>query len=175
LDKYPVYPQDNPEGTPKTTNCFAFQVEATIQYKIEFSSANHYFKTNQEHDLYDVVFGKVNSVTDQSKNLHKVAEKVRYTILATIAWYMSTKNRFLFFVCDSTDKKESARAKLFTKWADEIKNFETENFKPTFEVSELVDTDGDIYHVGFIAYDESHLEFLRKEIENPAILQKGSN
>lgn len=110
------------------------------RYDINLHDEDPYFYTfTTEHDvLYSCRFGKVSSLSPvlgiydlkvrdflfypSYPNPYKKHNDIRIfpTIKGLVEDYLNRQDHILLYVCDSSDNREKARQKLFTKWHESM-------------------------------------------------------
>lgn len=107
-----------------------FVTEHGIRYLIYLTDASGYFPAYPEFNFQIFMFGfKPDQVPTKND------PRVKDTILQFLAKYFKSKpNNALVFVCDTSDKRQDVRFKMFSNWYDE-------NNKTSAEDSNIIKTD----------------------------------
>lgn len=101
-------------------------------YNLEQDEQGYYF-TTENNRVYRIIFDNLDSVFTDYPTLQgrvfsysfypkdqierpKVDLRIRDTIVFSILNFFSTNTNLIVFVCDSSDKREVCRKKLFDKW-----------------------------------------------------------
>jgi len=143
-------------------NTFVFTVSENFEYLIKFHLSQFHLPASiQDIHLYEFSFVARNK-PDQAIS-HIVNEKIRNTIFEAVDYFISRTDAVLVFICDSSDRRDLVRYKLFTeRWYHvAIDQYTVEMVHRVIEDQEL----GDVYYTGvlmkkdFEYYDELIDEF----------------
>lgn len=93
-------------------NSYYFSTDTSAKYEILFSSCKELFVDTPlyNYDAYNVAINKIKEGT----GIKDV--EIFKTIEAVLFHFFRDKNRFLVYTCDSTDKKQNQRKRLFNIW-----------------------------------------------------------
>ena len=107
------------------------QINRDAPYEVyhDLAKTDYYlFETNQ-HIVYALSFSEELeiggcmsyqfSISNENGSHGSMDTKIRKTIIAIIENFFELNKNVLLYICDNSDHREQARAKLFVKWFDE--------------------------------------------------------
>ena len=151
-------------------NRFVFTVSGEFEYLIEFHLSHFNLPSSiQDIQLYELSFGPKNKPERTSSQM--INDKIRNTIFTAIDYFLNKSDCVLMYICDSSDKRELARHRLFAeKWYPLSKeNFDVDLINRVVKDQEL----GDIYYTGILMKRDFELyDHFLNEFKNPEILNK---
>ncbi len=146
------------------------------QYKIE-EDENPLFSFYTKHNLsYFVSFKKMDFENDYFSNLYSLDfweienqkfikdDSIENTIIEIIfEFFKKSPNSLLHYVCDSNDKRQNGRSKLFDNWYNKSNNDEFSKLNIEFKIESEVN-----YNLEFIFKSEY---YILEDLERNILLQ----
>lgn len=152
------------------TNRFCFTVSGDFEYLIDFHQTSFNLPISIQHiQLYEFSFvarNKPDQVIGREINV-----KIRNSIFEAIDYFLKNSEGVLMYICDSSDKRERVRQKLFTeRWYTVARDsYDVDLVHRVIEDEEL----GDIYYTGILMKkDFEWYDDLINEFEKLALLYK---
>lgn len=101
-----------------SANSYEFLTDSGITYVVEFSNAGFYFGSS------NVICNRIEAINFYPV-LHSIKSKdpqISETLVSIIKNRCISRNGAVIYVCDSLDKKDFYRSRLFEKWNDIFNN-----------------------------------------------------
>ena len=111
---------------PLDENTSVFVTDSEITYFIEFFSYSYMFPANAK--LGNIYTFNFYPSKEQAKERIKTDSRIKATILDLLTKFFKANNTALVTICDSADKKEMYRHKLFDKWFVELETVFVEKY-----------------------------------------------
>ena len=136
---------------------YFFATDLNVTYRIIFENLDQIFK--QYPSLQGRVFSfSFYPISINRKTKIKADPRVKGTIALAISNFFRKHSNLIAFVCDSTDKREAGRKKLFDKWFNDLN-----------KLNELEKYDGKVHNGDF---EIINTIILRSDLaDKPSILE----
>jgi len=163
LDNFPFYQIDS--------NTYVFEVAEGFQYVFSYSDASHLISDHIEVKLNEISFDYI--ITEGLSKREFINDRtvivIRKTIIKIITKVIEDNQCSIVYICDSVDDLAKYRDGIFKGWYIDSES-ERDLITRKFYLEEI-----DITHyVGIIAYNNSHFETLKCEMDNESLLNEKS-
>jgi hypothetical protein len=128
IETYPFYTENEQIGK----FVYTFQTDFGVLYYVEFFQSNYLFSEDKLSTInpYEISFFPKN----RKKRIFDL--KIRNTIIKLIQYFIDKNDCSIFYICDSSDKREYKRLRLFIKWYSVCENI---NYVHDYRIIEFED------------------------------------
>lgn len=163
MDNFPFYQVDS--------NTYVFEVAEGFQYVFSYSDASHLISDHIEVKLNEISFDYIitEGLSKREFINDRTVIRIRKTIIKIITKVIEDNQCSIVYICDSVDDLAKYRDGIFKGWYIDSES-ERDLITRKFYLEEI-----DITHyVGIIAYNNSHFETLKDEMDNESLLSEKS-
>ncbi len=163
MDSFPFYQID--------FNTYVFEVAEGFQYVFSYSDASHLISDHIKVKLNEISFEYIIDEGLSKRNFinDRVIIGIRKTIIKLITKVIEDHQCSIVYICDSVDDLAKYRDGIFKGWYVESES-ERDLITREFYLEDVDMT----HYVGIIAYNNSHFEALKDEMDNESLLSEKS-